>query len=271
MGHSDTHRLLHELFNARKFDEIEAHLAPDFVFQDCARGLTMKSGAEFIEWLNGWTSSFSDAEVSDPAYVDGPDHSLCEFQARGTNDGAVGPAPATGRRIDQPFCEILHYTEDGQVRSGAMYYDQVTMLTQLGHLPPMDEPAVDQAAELESAVRRLFASFDKVDLEALKTQLASDGQGVDELSRRWMRDEETILAYFRQLEGALSSVHSELSDLHAVSYGETGVVTLWLEQDYTLDGKAQHVSAPTTVMFRRDAGEWRAVLVHSIPLPDEES
>jgi hypothetical protein len=271
MGHSDTHRLLHDLFNSRKFDEVEGHLAPGFVFEDRARGLTLKSGAEFIGWMTSWTESFSDALVGNPTYVDGPDHSLCLFHGRGTNDGPLGPLPPTGQRIDAPFSEVLRYAEDGKVRSGEMYFDQMTLLTQLGHMSPMDGSASDDVAGLESAVRRIFASFDKLDLEAFKSQLAPEGQGVDELSRRWMRDDETILAYLGQLEGSLSNVRSELSDIHAVSYGATGVVTLWLEQDYTIDGTPQHVSAPTTLMFRRDAGDWRAVLVHSIPLPDEET
>jgi len=38
--------------------------------------------------------------------------------------------------MDLPFAELLEYDADGKVRYGAIYYDQVTMLTQLGHMPP---------------------------------------------------------------------------------------------------------------------------------------
>jgi ketosteroid isomerase-like protein len=51
-------------------------------------------------------------------------------------------------------------------------------------------------------------------------------------------------------------------------WGDTGVLTCWLDQDYTMDGKAQHVSAPTTIVFRREGVEWKLALFHSIPLPD---
>jgi ketosteroid isomerase-like protein len=42
-----------------------------------------------------------------------------------------------------------------------------------------------------------------------------------------------------------------------------------IEQDYTLDGESQLISAPTTIVFRRDAGGWKAALFHSIPLPEQ--
>ena len=42
-----------------------------------------------------------------------------------------------------------------------------------------------------------------------------------------------------------------------------------MEQDYQMDGAAQHVSAPTTVMFKRESGVWKMDLFHSIPLAEE--
>ncbi len=36
--------------------------------------------------------------------------------------------------MDLPFCEILYWTPEGQVESAEIYYDQMTMLGQLGHL-----------------------------------------------------------------------------------------------------------------------------------------
>ena len=47
------------------------------------------------------------------------------------------------------------------------------------------------------------------------------------------------------------------------------MLTCWLEQDYTLKGNTQHISAPTTIVLHREAGEWKVVLFHSIPLPEQ--
>ena len=44
----------------------------------------------------------------------------------------MGPAQATtGKRMDMPFCQILR-VQNGRVTSGEIFYDQLTMLAQLG-------------------------------------------------------------------------------------------------------------------------------------------
>ena len=43
------------------------------------------------------------------------------------------------------------------------------------------------------------------------------------------------------------------------------------EQDYTLEGNAQHVSAPMTTVLHRRGDGWKMVLFHSIPLPEDEA
>ena len=124
------------------------------------------------------------------------------------------------------------------------------------------------ARELEGTVRDLFAALDRMDVEAMERKIAEDAESVDEISRRWLRSKDEISGYLRQLEGAVGNVHSELRDVHEHTWGDTGVVTCWLEQDYTLEGAGQHVSAPTTFVLRRQDGEWRIALFHSVPVPE---
>ena len=38
--------------------------------------------------------------------------------------------------LPMPFCEIMTYGADGMIVRGELYYDQVSMLVQLGHMPP---------------------------------------------------------------------------------------------------------------------------------------
>jgi hypothetical protein len=125
------------------------------------------------------------------------------------------------------------------------------------------------AEELQSAVRRLFDAFDKLDFDATREMIGSEPQGVDELSRRWMRSRDDLVTYLRQLEPVLSNVRSELTDVDERVLDGVGIVTCWLEQDYSLEGEPQHVSAPTTVLLRREGGEWKVVLLHTIPLPEQ--
>ena len=53
----------------------------------------------------------------------------------GKHDGPLGPFPATGKEFALPLCEMWHFGPGGQVVGGDLYYDQVSLLTQLGLMP----------------------------------------------------------------------------------------------------------------------------------------
>jgi ketosteroid isomerase-like protein len=124
---------------------------------------------------------------------------------------------------------------------------------------------------LETETRQLFDALDRKDVEALSQSLARDVQQVDEIARRWMRGADALEAYFREMMPMVHDIHSTVSDVHETVHGEIGFVTCWLEQNYTLEGKPTHVSAPTTLAFRREREAWKIVLIHSVPLPPEET
>jgi predicted ester cyclase len=62
---------------------------------------------------------------------------VARFIVEGTNDGSFGSLKPTGRHVSLPFCEISRFDKQGKVTSGSCYYDQYTLLTQLGHLQPL--------------------------------------------------------------------------------------------------------------------------------------
>jgi ketosteroid isomerase-like protein len=126
------------------------------------------------------------------------------------------------------------------------------------------------AGELEGVVRDTFAAIDRMDLEAVQSRFADGAQSVDEISRRWLRGKGELTDYMKQLEGAITGVRTELRDVNEQTWGDAGLVTCWLEQDYTLEGAGQHISAPTTCVFRREGGDWKIALFHSVPI-DESS
>ena len=127
------------------------------------------------------------------------------------------------------------------------------------------------AGELEAVVRTMLDAIDGGDPGAAASEVSEDVQGVDEISRRWMRGRSALVQYMEGLAKAVSDVHSEIHEPHEVIWGDAGVLTCWLEQDYTFEGARQHVSAPTTAVMRREGGEWKMVLFHSLPLPEEPS
>jgi len=126
------------------------------------------------------------------------------------------------------------------------------------------------AGELEKVANDLMAALDSKDLDRMVESIGEDAQGVDEISRRWLRGRGELDSYLRQMIGAVSGVRSELRDAQERVWGDVGVLTCWLEQDYTFEGNAQHISAPTTIVLRREGGEWKMALFHSIPLPEQQ-
>jgi hypothetical protein len=133
---SEAHAKAHAAFTARDWELLESMMTPECVYEDHARGLTMKDRSGAMDWLRGWTAFMSDAEPADAEYIDGGSYSVARFTGRGTNDGPFGPFEATGKRLALPFCEILHWTDDGCFDHGEIYYDQVSMMVQLGHMEP---------------------------------------------------------------------------------------------------------------------------------------
>ena len=51
------------------------------------------------------------------------------------HDGPLGPFPASGRAFSLPLCEMWHFDASGRVVGGDLYYDQVSLLMQLGPMP----------------------------------------------------------------------------------------------------------------------------------------
>jgi len=60
---------------------------------------------------------------------------VCTFTVAGTQDGPLGPFPATGKEFALPLCEMWHFDSRGRVVGGDLYYDQVQLLIQLGLMP----------------------------------------------------------------------------------------------------------------------------------------
>lgn len=267
MGHDDTHAMLHKRFNAREFAAIEDACAPGFVYEDLARTVTIKSPPEFTDYLRDWVFGFPDAGIGSATYVEGPDFSIARFHGRGHFDGALGEFRGTGRFLDLPMCEVLHYASDGRVLSGELYYDQVTMMGQIGLMPAAaDKPPMESPAEV---VRAMIRDFDRVDIAAMRSRLSADVRGIDGIGRRWTRDPGGVEEYFTLLQGQVSDLATAVYDLDEVDWGETALVTGWLEQDYRLAGDPVHESMPLSVVLRREGDRWKVAMIHAIPLAEQ--
>jgi len=121
-----------EAFNARDLDKAVSTCIENIVWEDYGRGVTTKSRAELKDSYKDWADGFSDGKITDTKAIDAGETVVVEYIGRGTNDGPMGPAPATGKRVSLPFVDIFHFDKDGKVTSGASYYDMFSLLVQMG-------------------------------------------------------------------------------------------------------------------------------------------
>jgi hypothetical protein len=87
------------------------------------------------DFLPAWVTASSDIKVIDARYIDAGQTVVCTFSVVGTHDGPLGPFPATGKDFTLPLCEMWHFDSAGRVVGGDLYYDQASLLAQLGLMP----------------------------------------------------------------------------------------------------------------------------------------
>ncbi len=89
----------------------------------------------FLAFVNAFKQAFPDLHWEMREFIEGSDTVVAEGVFIGTNSGTmVGPRgliPATGRRVELPFCDIWK-VRNGRIVENRIYYDQVTFLVQLG-------------------------------------------------------------------------------------------------------------------------------------------
>ena len=132
-----TLRAAHESWNKRDFAGLVSNAVNGLAYTDHGRNITLNTRDKFREWTEGWAKAFSDGRITNSQYIDAGDIVVAQFTAEGTNDGPLGSLKPTGRKMSLAFCEICHFDKEGRIVSGGCYYDQYTLLTQLGHIQPL--------------------------------------------------------------------------------------------------------------------------------------
>lgn len=132
--------------------------------------------------------------------------------------------------------------------------------------------AVKTAINFEAEVTKLFALFDRLDLDAIMALTADDAQGVDEIARSWVRGRTAMIRYFDQLSDmGVGDIHSALRDFDVKHWDDVALVTCIVDQSYSIgdDGEMISIISPVSVLFRKIGNDWKVELIHSVPLPEE--
>ena len=122
-------------WEGRDFDGLVSNMSDDVLVEDQARGEKLSGRDATKGWFASWAEACPDSVVNANVIGEGDDTVVIQGLWEGTNQGPLGPMPATGKRVMLPFINVLQFDTDGRVVRSAGYYDQLSIMTQLGHMP----------------------------------------------------------------------------------------------------------------------------------------
>jgi steroid delta-isomerase-like uncharacterized protein len=94
--------------------------------------VTLRSREDVKKWMGEFITASSDAKVKVVEVIDAGDVVVSVLEMGGTNDGPLGPMPASGRRFSTRGVQILHFDREGRIVAHDNFFDQLSMMVQLG-------------------------------------------------------------------------------------------------------------------------------------------
>lgn len=129
---------VYELFNSNKIEELSNLFTENAKAVHIPTNTVFNGPAGFRDASKIWKTAFSDAKCELKNQIVNDDYIVTEFNGVGVHDGVLstpmGNVPATGKKINIPFVEILK-VKNGKIESSKLYFDTATMMHQLELIP----------------------------------------------------------------------------------------------------------------------------------------
>ena len=125
-----------EALNNGNSDIIYELIAPDFVRHCQATPDTqVRSREDYKSFGQQFATAFPDARYTTHVLVAEGDKVATYATFTGTQTGSYGPFPPSGKRMESKFLSIFRL-EEGKIAELWIEWDNLAILTQLGHYPP---------------------------------------------------------------------------------------------------------------------------------------
>jgi len=130
-----------EAINDRDLDRLSFLVAENVIRHSAATaGVIITNLEAFKAFLRTDFAAVPDSEISIEVIFGNKDYVALRATYSGTQTGAMGPFPPSGNKVELPFVGILRIA-DGKIAEMWVEWDNVHMLTQLGHMGSMTEVA----------------------------------------------------------------------------------------------------------------------------------
>ena len=112
-----------------------AVVADDYKATDIPSGETLRGKQGAREFFHRWSDSFPDGKTTIHGELVSGDTVTVQFTGEGTQSGPLGPFPPSNKRAKLEFVSVNRVSSGGKVLETTFYYDQLSLLAQLGHIP----------------------------------------------------------------------------------------------------------------------------------------
>ena len=138
-------RSLADLYNSHQsdpawLDKSVAAFATDSQLTNVPTGTTLPGSDGYKQVVLFFAEAFPGSSTEITTMFASDDQVVVGFIGRGTNTGPLhmptGDIPATGRHLEMSFCEVIQ-CRNGKIVNFHIYFDNMTLLQQLGLVPAM--------------------------------------------------------------------------------------------------------------------------------------
>ncbi|MCP4581226.1 MAG: ester cyclase [candidate division Zixibacteria bacterium] len=125
-----------EVLNNGDYDALDELVASNYKRHcQATPDIAIESLEQFKEFVKSWEDAFPDMKAELHHIIAEGDMVAAYLTYTGTNSGAMGNIPATGKLMDSKTF-VLHRFENGKIAESWVTWDNVAILNQLGLFPP---------------------------------------------------------------------------------------------------------------------------------------
>jgi steroid delta-isomerase-like uncharacterized protein len=125
---------------------IAVNLAEDVIWRDVALGMPLHGREALKAAARAYMTGFPDLHIEETSSTLAPPRLAQELTITGTHRGEFLGVPPTGRFTQNYAAVITTFDDDGMMIEGALYWNALALLRQLGVIPPLDETAAAYTA-----------------------------------------------------------------------------------------------------------------------------
>jgi steroid delta-isomerase-like uncharacterized protein len=123
-------------------DGIAINVAEDVIWRDVALGMPLHGRDALKAAAQAYMTAFPDLRIEETSSTVAPPRLVQELTISGTHRGEFLGVPPTGRFTQNYAAVVTTFDDDGMMIEGALYWNALTLLQQIGIVPPLEPAAV---------------------------------------------------------------------------------------------------------------------------------